>query len=86
MVGSINIEASEGYGKIEVQRFIRKICHMNYPKLSELLKMKKLHISEVPIICYSFDPGYEDSPRLARELVEKGFLRVDVLFSKTNNH
>lgn len=79
-------EQVKGMEKIEVQRFIRKICHTHYPRLSELLKMKKLHISEVPIICYSFDPEYEDSPRLARELVDKGFLRVDILFSKRNNH
>ena len=75
-------EQVKGMKKNEVQRLIRKICHKRYPELSKLLKLKKLHISEVPIICYSFDKEYEDSPKLARELVEQGFLRVDILFSE----
>lgn len=57
--------------------WLREVIDLHYPKLSQMLKNKKLCMEEVPILIYCAHRGCNASELLSKELLKMSQYRVD---------
>jgi len=61
----------------ELQKWLYYVIEKHYPVIDEMLKSKKIDITEVPIIGYCAHEKCNASDMMEKELLKKGMLRVD---------